>query len=328
MTNTKQISIKNKRFMAKKNASIQTKKGLAETLRKDFKMYKSLYLLALPGIIYFIVYKYIPMYGVTIAFKDYSLYKGIIASPWVGFKHFTNFFNSYYFWRLIRNNLMINFWELVVGFPAPIILALLLNEVKHTRFKKVIQTISYLPHFISGMIICGMIIQFVSTDGLIVNILVFFGMDRINLLSKPEYFRAIYVGSGIWQGIGWGTIIYLAALSDVDQNLYDAAEIDGAGRFRQALSITLPTIAPTITILMILKIAGMMSAGFEKAYLLQNDVILETADLLETFVFRVGLEDGNYSYATSVSFFKTIVNVCFLITANAFSRKVNETSLW
>ncbi len=268
------------------------------------------------------------MYGVTIAFKDFSPFIGYAKSPWVGFSNFTNFFQSIFFWRLIRNNLLINFYELLFSFPAPIILALLLNEIKHMKYKKAIQTISYLPHFIPGMVLCGMIINFVASEGFIVDILVFFGMDRMNLLSNPAYFRAIYVGSGIWSGIGWGTIIFLAALSDVDQNLYDAANIDGAGRFKQALHITIPTIAPTIIILMILKIAGMMSAGFEKALLLQNPAIYETADLLETFVYRKGLVDGEYSYATAVDFFKTIVNVCLLVSANAISRKVNETSLW
>jgi putative aldouronate transport system permease protein len=291
-------------------------------------MYKSLYLLALPGLAYFILFHYGPMYGSIIAFKDFTPKLGILRSPWVGFSHFVDFFNSFFFYRLVRNTLLLNVVNLVFGFPAPIILALLLNEVRHKRFKSSIQTLSYLPHFISIIVICGMILQFTTSRGIVSDFIELFGGERVNLLSNPKYFRSLYVVTEIWQEVGWGSIIYLAALSAIDQELYASASIDGAGRFRQAWHVTLPGILPTIVILLILRMGSMMSVGFEKIFLLYNPVIYETADVIPTFVYRRGLLENDYSFSGAVGMFNSVINLALLVTANAISRRVNDTSLW
>lgn len=298
------------------------------TIRRDFKKNKYVYLMILPVIAFFIIFSYWPMYGVIIAFKDYSPGKGIWGSNWVGLKNFKDFFSSYYVGRLIRNTILINIYDLIWGFPAPIILALLINEVNNKLFKRTIQTISYLPHFISLVVVCGIIIDFTASDGLITTILSYFGIKPTNLLMRPELFRTIYISSGIWQGVGWGSIIYLAALSGIDTNLYEAATIDGAGRWKQALHITLPGIAPTIIILFILRLGSMMSVGYEKIILLYNSTTYETADVISSFVYRKGLQESNYSYSTAVGLFNSIINFMLIIIANTISRKVSETSLW
>ena len=297
-------------------------------LKRDFSMYKSLYLLALPGLAYFILFHYGPMYGSIIAFKDFTPRLGILRSPWVGFSHFVDFFNSFFFYRLVRNTFLLNVVNLVFGFPAPIILALLLNEVRHKRFKSSIQTLSYLPHFISIIVICGMILQFTTSRGIVSDFIALFGGERVNLLSNPKYFRSLYVVTEIWQEVGWGSIIYLAALSAIDQELYASASIDGAGRFRQVWHVTLPGILPTIVILLILRMGSMMSVGFEKIFLLYNPVIYETADVIPTFVYRRGLLENDYSFSGAVGMFNSVINLALLVGANAISRRVNETSLW
>nr|WP_244444777.1 ABC transporter permease subunit [Paenibacillus camerounensis] len=297
-------------------------------LRRDFKKHKYLYFLGLFGVSYYIIFSYIPMYGVTIAFKDYSPVKGILGSEWIGLKNFTDFFQSFYFWRLLRNTLIISLYDLLIAFPAPIILALLLNEVKHTFFKRTVQTITYLPHFVSIVVISGMIVDFSRKAGLFNVILGWFGVEAQNLLLDPSLFRTIFVGSGIWQGIGWGSIIYLAALSSIDTQLYDAATVDGANRWKQMLHVTVPGIMPTIITLLILRIGGIMDVGFEKVILLYNPQTYETADVISSFVYRRGLLEANYSYSTAVSLFNSVVNFMLLIIANRISRKVNDTSLW
>ncbi|WP_166243070.1 ABC transporter permease subunit [Paenibacillus turpanensis] len=297
-------------------------------LKKDFRKNKYIYFLASFGIAYYLIFSYIPMYGVIIAFKNYSPVKGIMGSPWVGLDHFVEFFQSFYFWRLLRNTLLINVYELLFAFPAPIILALLLNEVRNTYFKRLVQTVTYLPHFVSIVVICGMIVDFSRKAGLFNKILGWFGVEAQNLLLDPSLFRTIFIGSGIWQGIGWGTIIYLAALTAIDTQLYDAARVDGANRWRQMLHVTLPGIMPTIVILLILRIGGMMDVGFEKIILLYNSQTYETADVISSFVYRRGILEANYSYSTAVSLFNSVVNFMLLILANRISRKVNETSLW
>lgn len=296
--------------------------------KKDFAKNKMVYLMALAGLSYYILFKYVPMYGVVIAFKNYVPSRGIMDSAWVGFIHFESFFSSYYFWRIVRNTFMINVYELLFAFPAPIILALLLNELKQVLFKRLVQTITYLPHFISTVVICGMIVDFTTKEGLINIILGWFGFEGTNLLLKPELFRTIFVGSGIWQGIGWGSIIYLAALSAIDPQLYDAARIDGANRWRQIWHITLPGMMPTIVILLILQIGSMMNVGFEKIILLYNPMTYETADVISSFVYRKGILEANYSYSTAVGLFNSVINFLLLIAANRLSRKFNETSLW
>jgi len=314
-----------------KNVNYSTKKkkkSLGETIKADYKQNKFVILMALPVVIWYIVFHYAPLYGITIAFKNYSPMKGIMGSSWVGIKFFKEFFNSYYAWRVIRNTFVINIYQLVCGFPAPIILAVLLNEIKNNRFKKTVQTLTYLPHFISLVVICGMLVDFSSKDGLFNTVLATFGWNPTNLLLKPEYFRGLYVGSGIWQGIGWGSIIYLAALSGIDTEQYEAATIDGANRWKQFVNVTLPGIAPTIVILLIMQIGRLMSEGADKIILLYNANTYETADIISSFVYRKGLVDSNFSYSTAVGLFNSVVNMTLLITANKISRKVNETSLW
>lgn len=284
--------------------------------------------MAIPMLVYYLIFHYGPMYGALIAFKDFNPMKGILGSPWAGLVHFQSFFQNVYFERIIINTLLINLYGLLFGFPAPIILALLLNEIRNKLFKRCVQTVSYLPHFISIMVVCGIIIDFTGRKGLINDILVLFGVERFNLLAKPELFRTIYVGSDIWQSVGWGSIIYLAALSTIDPQLYEASTIDGAGRWRQILHISLPGIMPTIIILLILRMGSMMNVGFEKIILLYNAGTYETADVISSFVYRKGLLDFNYSFSSAVGLFNSVINFTLLLSANWISRKVNETSLW
>ncbi|NMA84563.1 MAG: sugar ABC transporter permease [Epulopiscium sp.] len=297
-------------------------------VKKNFVRHRSIFIMSLPVLIYYLIFYYGPMYGVIIAFKDFSPKLGIMGSKWIGFKHFTDFFSSYYFIRLIKNTLLLSFYSILWSFPAPIIFALLLNEVKHEKFKKGVQTITYMPHFISLVVIVGLLKDFVVTDGLINDIIAFFGGERSNLLINPSLFRTLYISSGIWQSVGFGSIIYLAAISGISPELYEAAVIDGAGRWKQMLHITLPSIAPTIIILFILQIGNLMNVGFEKVLLMYNDSILETADVISTFVYRKGLLEFNYSYSAAVGLFNSIINCILLVVANVTSRKTSETSLW
>jgi putative aldouronate transport system permease protein len=288
----------------------------------------SLYLLVLPVVLFYALFCYKPMYGALIAFKDFSPGRGFARSPWVGMENFVRFFNSPYFFRLLRNTFLISFYNLLFGFPAPIILALLLNEVRHTGFKRFTQTITYLPHFISIIVIAGMITDFSMSTGLFNDIIEFFGGKRFPLLQDPKLYRPIYVSSDIWQGIGWGTIIYLSALSGIDPQLYEAAMIDGAGRFKQLIHVTLPSITPTIVILLILRIGHLLGVGYEKTILLYNPATYETADIISTYVYRVGLLEQNWSYSTAIGLFNSAVNFTLLVLANKLSRKLSETSLW
>lgn len=312
-----------------KNQQVKPKKkSFLKVLAKDFESNKYLYLIAFPVVVWYIVFHYVPMYGVIIAFKSFSPMKGILHSDWVGFKYFVDFFNSIYLWRIIRNTLLINIYQLVLGFPAPIILALLLNELRSNIFKKVVQTITYIPHFISMVVICGMIMDFTMKSGLVNDIVVLFGGERTSFLLHQEYFRGIFVGTSIWQNLGWNSIIYIAALAAIDQEQYEAATIDGAGRWKQMLNVTIPGILPTIVILLIMNIGHMMSVGFEKVILLYNPNTYETADVISSFVYRRGLVESSYSFSAAVGLFNSLINLTLLIIANKISRKVNETSLW
>lgn len=298
------------------------------TLKKDFKRNKYIYLMLLPVVLYYLIFHYGPMTGIVVAFKRFSPKYGIWGSEWVGLKYFKDFLTSIYFWRLFKNTLVINFYNLLFGFPAPIIFALLINEIRNKRFKKSVQTITYLPHFISVVVICGLLVDFTSTNGIINDLIVFFGGERFNLLANSDLFRGIFVSSNIWQNIGWGTIIYLAALSAIDPGLYEAANIDGCGRFKQAIHITLPGIAPTIAILFIMRIGKMMQLGWQKIILLYSPLTYETADVISTFVYRKGLIEANYSYSSAVGLFNAIINFILLLSANKISRKLKSTSLW
>lgn len=297
-------------------------------VRQDFMRNKALYLLVLPVVIYYILFSYVPMYGSIIAFKEYVPVKGILGSEWVGFAKFTQFFNSMYFERVVKNTILISFYQLIFGFPAPIVLALLLNELKSKIFKRVTQTITYLPHFITIVVIAGMIRDFTLSDGLINNLIASFGGERIAFLQQAEYFRTIYITSDIWQHIGWGTIIYLAAMGGIDPQQYEAAKIDGANKWRQVWHITLPGIRPTIIILFILQLGKMMDVGYEKIILLYNPATFETADVISTYVFRKGILEFNYSFSTAVGLFNSVINFVLLIAANYLSKKASGSSLW
>ncbi|MCM3627122.1 ABC transporter permease subunit [Paenibacillus glycanilyticus] len=282
----------------------------------------------LPVLAYYIIFHYIPMYGALIAFKDYSPMKGILGSDWVGLKHFHDFFSSYYFTRILKNTLVISLYSLIFEFPAPILLALLINEVRNRTFKRVAQTITYMPYFISLVVICGIITDFTNADGIINRLFMLFGYDGQAMLQKPELFRPIYILSEIWQRIGWESIIYIAALMSIDQEQYEAARMDGASRLKQIFYITLPGILPTITIMFILRMGNMLNVGFEKIILLYNPVTYNTADVISSFVYRKGLLEFGWSYSSAVGLFNSVVNLALLVTANYISRKVNKSSLW
>jgi len=296
-------------------------------IKKDMRMNWSLYLLVLPVITFFFLFEYKPMYGALIAFQDYRPAKGF-GAKWVGLKHFERFIKNPYFFRLVGNTLSINLQSLIFGFPAPIILALILNEMKNSKFKTLSQTVMYLPHFISTVIICGLIVNFCRTDGLFNDIIVIFGGERFAMLSSKPMYQPIYVASGIWQGVGWGTIVYVAALTGIDHELYDAASVDGAGKWKQTLHVTIPGIAPTIITMLILRMGGLMGLGHEKTLLLYNEYIYDVSDVISTYVYRLGMTDQQYSYSTAVNMFGQVISITLLITANKISRKVSETSLW
>lgn len=308
--------------------NMQGKESLSARIQKDWRKHWSLYLMILPVVIYFIIFSYKPMYGAVIAFQNYRPAKGISGSEWVGFDQFIRFFKSPYCFRVIKNTLILSLYSLIFGFPAPIILALLLNEVKSKWFKKTAQTLTYMPHFISMVVAVGLVQQFCMSNGIINDIIVFFGGERSAILQNPDYYRAIYIISDIWQEIGWGSIIYLAALSGVDQQLYEAAEIDGAGRWKQTIHVTLPGIMPTIIIMLILRIGHLMSMGYEKTILLYSPATYDVADIISSYVYRTGLLEQDYSYSTAVGLFNSVINCILIVVANKISRKFSETSLW
>lgn len=310
------------------------RKWTIRAVRRDIKMNWQIYLLAIPILAYFIVFNYIPMAGLAMAFQAYDMKKGFIGPgiEWVGFKWFVEFVSGPFFWRTFRNTFLISFYSLLFSFPMPVIFALMLNEVKNTYFKKTIQTMSYLPYFISMVVICGLIKDFCEVGGMLSTLaqsLGAYGGVATSLLEKKELFRVIYVGSDIWQGIGFGSIIYLAALSSIDQELYEAAVIDGAGRWKQTWHITLPGIAPTIIIMLIMRMGSLFSVGFEKIILLYNDLTMEVADVISSYVYRVGIQvSARYDYSSAVGLFNSVINFALLIITNAISRKVSETSLF
>ena len=299
------------------------------TLKKDWIHNWSVYLLALPILIYFIIWNYLPMVGIVLAFEDYSARGGFVFSEWIGLKNFVDFFTSYYLWRLLRNTVVLSLLNLIINFPAPIILALLMNELENAVFKKVIQTISYMPYFVSTVVICGIIVDFMSYNGAITMILVNLGLaENKDMMSVKSAFRPVYVLSSTWQGVGYGSIIYLAALSGVDQELYEAAKIDGANRWQQTWHVTLPGIAPTVIIMLILQIGSLLSSAMDKIILLYRPATYEVADTISSFVYRRGLIEGDFGYSTSVGLFNSFVNLMLLFAANSLSRKYSETSLF
>jgi len=305
-----------------------SRKSKTDYVVRRMKRSKYLYLIFFIPLVYYIVFHYAPMYGILISFKDYNIVRGIMGSPWAGMKHFNKFLFDAYFWKLVRNTMLISVYSLVWGFPMPIILAIMLNEIKNNRFKKFIQNVSYLPHFISTVVVCGMIVNFLSTGGLVYQIVDSFGGDAKNFLMFPEYFRTIYVTSGVWQSMGWNSIIYLAALAGVDEEMYEAALIDGANRWHRIWYITLPSIMPTISVMLIMNLGRIMNVGFEKVILLYNGSTYETADIISTYVYRRGILSNDFSYATAVGLFQAVISVVLIVSSNKISAKLSETSLW
>lgn len=305
------------------------KKGVWRAIKKDFSNCKYLYLMALPVIAYYIIFHYLPMYGVTIAFRRYSISDGIFGSPWVGLKYFEEFFSSIYFGRVMKNTLIISFYDMLVGFPLPIIFSLLINELRSTKLKRFVQTATYLPHFISMVVICGIITDFFSSNSIITNLISYFGGSKINYVGSNEHFRHIYVWTNLWQGFGWSSIVYISALTGIDQQLYEAATIDGAGKFKQAIYVTLPGIASTIIVMLIMKIGKVLSVGHQKIILLYSPATYQTADIISSFVYRRGLgENMQYSFSTAVGLFQSIVNLTLILTANKISKKFTDMGLF
>lgn len=304
------------------------KQNRLQLTKKNFLKSWQLYVFLLPALIYFIIFHYIPMYGVQIAFKEFYATEGIIGSPWVGFEHFTRFFDSYYFWRLLKNTLLINMYQLLL-FPLPIIFALMLNELRNGPFKKWSQTLTYAPHFISVVVVVGMLVAFLDPiTGLVNHVIMALGGESVPFLTDPDWFRHIYVWSGEWQSLGWGTIIYLAALAGVNPELHEAAKVDGATRLQRIVNINIPSILPTIVVLFILNIGKFMSIGFEKVLLMQNSLNSETSDIIQTFVYQTGLLEGQYSFAAAIGLFDSAINIILLLTINQIARKTSENSLW
>ena len=283
----------------------------------------------LPGIIYYIMFRYAPMRGNLIAFQDFNPYKGFGGSKWVGLKHFQIFFESTNCSRLIINTLALSIYSIIFSFPVPILFAILLNEVRFKRFRSVVQSISYFPHFISVVIICGLLKKYLAvSDGLVSEIIAALGAERINFLQEPGWFRTIYIASGIWQGMGWSSIIYYATLTSVDTSLYEAAEIDGANRFRKMLNISIPALVPTIVTLLLMQLGNVMNVGFEKVLLIQNPSTYSTSDILFTYVYRMGIGQAKYSFASAVGLFNNLVGLVVLLFFNAVAKKFSDTSLW
>ena len=301
---------------------------LLKALKRDMQLHFWKYVLILPILVYLALFCYKPMYGLIIAFKNYKPARGIWGSKWVGFTWFETFFKDPYFFRLLRNTFRLSAYSILFGFPAPIILALLLNEVSNNKFKRTVQTITYMPYFISLVVACSIIKIYCQADGLFSQIGQFFGAPAQNLLIDPNKFTPIYVISGIWQNIGWNSIIYLAALSGIDQEQYEAARIDGANRFEQVLHVTIPGILPTIMILFIMRMGSILNVGYEKILLLYTDATFETADVFSTYTYRMGLQSQKYSLSTAVGLFNTMVNIVFLLFTNWLSNKTTESGLF
>lgn len=290
---------------------------------KELQRNKYVYIMLIPVVLFYLIFSYGPMYGLLMAFqKSYSPIKGIMAGQWIGFDNFKMFIESYYFWRIIKNTLILSFYSIIFGFPAPIILALLLNEVRNKWFKSTIQTVSYMPHFISVVVVVGMLKTFSALDGGLFNVVrSFFDLQPVMFLAEKDMFRPLYILSNIWQGAGWASIIFLAALSGIDPQLYEAAKIDGAGRWKQLLNITLPGIMPTVVVMLILRLGAVMNSDFQKILLMQTAPTYETSDVISTFVYRSGVLEGNYTYSTAIGLINGVINFSLLLLANSISKK-------
>ncbi|MCI8385932.1 MAG: sugar ABC transporter permease [Acutalibacter sp.] len=297
-------------------------------IKRDMRQHWALYLMAIPLIAFFIVFAYMPMGGLLMAFENYKPNKGFLGSDFVGLKNFMDFFGSPFAFRTIRNTLVISFLQLIIEFPLVIVFALLINEIKMGPFRKAVQTLTYMPYFISMVVMAGIIVDFVKSTGVVGQLVGVFTGTPTNLLGDPKYWRPLYIATNLWQGLGFSSIIYVAALSGIDQELYEAAEIDGATRWKQTLHITLPGIASTIIIMLILRVGSIMAVGQEKTILLYNSQVYETADIISSFIYRKGLLEFNYGYSTAVSLFNSVINFILLVTTNQISKKFSETSLF
>jgi len=305
------------------------KNNKQKTVLAQILQSKELYLFCLPGILVMLIFHYWPLYGAQIAFRAYSVRRGIWGSPWVGLQHFVRFFNSPNFVQIIVNTLVLSFYSLAAGFPIPIILALLLNSFRHKRYTKVIQTITYAPYFISVVVMCGMIILFLSPRvGAVNRIIGFMGVEPINFMGERSMWRHIYVWSGVWQGMGWSSVVYFAALSGVSPELHEAATVDGATKFQRILNIDLPIILPVAVMLLILNLGSVFSVGFEKAFALQNPLNLSVSEIISTYVYKVGIIQNDPAYSSAVGLFNAVVNAVLLISANSISRKLSDNALW
>lgn len=316
--------------MVSKSIPALNRVGFWARLKRDLVRNWRLYVLILPAVIALILFRYAPMYGLQIAFKDFKPAKGIIDSPWVGFKHFKNFINSYQFDKVLRNTINISVTSLLAGFPMPIIFALLLNQIRSQRAKKVLQTVTYMPHFISTVVLVGMLLVFLSpTTGLYGHAMRALGVAQpVNLLAQKEWFTPLYVLSGIWQNTGWDSIIYLAALSSISIDLYEAATVDGASKFKRMIYIDIPCIMPTAIILLIMNMGNIFSLGFEKIYLMQNNLNLPVSETINTYVYKQGIIGGKYSYSAAIGLFNTVINFVILLTVNQIAGRVSDTSLF
>ncbi len=297
--------------------------------RNHLRQYWDLYLIMVPGILYFIIFKYLPMWGIVIAFQDYSVFSGIWHSDWVGLKHFESMFQNKDFYKIFKNTVLISLYKLLWGFPGPIVLALLLNEVRHVKYKRVIQTLAYLPHFLSWIIVAGILVNILSpTTGVVNEILVFLGMEPVFFMASPQWFRTIIVASDIWKDVGWGAIIYLAALAGIDPQLYEAATVDGASRWKQMRYITLPSLLPTIIILFVLRLGHVLDVGFEQIYVMYNPLVYEVGDVIETYVYRVGLTQSQFSFSTAVGLFKSLIGLVLVIVSNKAAKRMGHEGIW
>ena len=300
-----------------------------ENIVKNFKADYQLYIMLIPIVLFYILFAYKPMWGLQIAFKDFSIWKGISDSPWIGLQHFKDFFNNPYFGRLLKNTLAISGLSLLFGFPLPIILALLLNEIRSKKFKGFVQTCTYLPYFVSAVVVCGMVTNFLSpTTGIVNIILNKLGYESIYFLSKSGWFRPIFIIQALWCNTGYSSIVYLAALGGIDTQLYDAARVDGCNRWRQTIHVTLPGLLPTIVTIFIINVGNVLNVGYEKIILLYQPATYETADVISTYMYRLGIENNDYGLSTAVGLFNSVINFLFVVVANKISNKVNGMGLW
>lgn len=305
------------------------KTGFFRRLFSDMKKNWILYVMILPVVVYFVIFAYAPMYGIQLAFKDYNVKAGIMASPWVGWEHFRRFFSAFNFKTLMLNTVGISVYSILVGFPIPIIFALMLNYLKNKHLKKAVQMMSYAPYFISTVVICGMLTIFLNPDtGIFNTIRNILGMESVDFLSNPQWFKSIYVWSGVWQGMGWSSIIYISALSGVDPQLHEAAIVDGATKIQRMIHVDLPSIKPTIIMLLILQMGSLMNVGFEKVFLLQNELNKTASDVIATYTYRVGLINSDYGYSTAVGLFNSVINVILIVVTNQLSKKLADESLF